>query len=88
MIHTGATTIPKVDCGLMKIYKRTVYWVDTKTACGALAIDQDGYLYELDTCPYFKKAFKGKRFSEIMMHLKSRKNLLNCKELRTEIDPF
>jgi len=71
-----------------KIYKRTIYWVSTRRACGALAIDQDGYLYELDTCPYYKKMFKGKRFSEIMTYLKSKNYLISCKELGNDVDPF
>ena len=72
----------------MKIYKRRIYWLNTKWACGALAIDENGSLYKYDTCPYFNKVFRGKKYSEIINYLKYKKALLNLKLIYEEVDPF
>jgi len=71
------------------IYKRTIYWVNTKKYCGAVAKDQDGYVYELDTAPCYRWAAKKKmKFSQLMDYYKRKNWLINCKKLDVEIDPF
>jgi hypothetical protein len=58
-----------------------VYWLNTKWACGALAIDEDGKVDRSATCPYFIKIFRGKKYSEIINKLKYQKALLGLKEI-------
>jgi len=70
-----------------KIYKRRIYWVSTKTFCGSVAVDQDGLIYGLDTAPYYKK-LSGTPFREFLDKLKWRKDLLSCKKIAEEEDPF
>jgi hypothetical protein len=70
-----------------KIYKRRIYWLSTKTFCGAVAVDQDGLIYGHDTAPYFKK-LNGTKFRELLDSLKWRKELLSCKKIAEEEDPF
>lgn len=70
-----------------KIYKRRIYWVATKKFCGAIAVDQDGLIYEYDTAPYYKK-MNGKPFRELLDFLKWKKELISCKKIAEEEDPF
>lgn len=70
-----------------KIYKRRIYWVATKRFCGAIAVDQNGLIYGYDTAPYYKK-MHGKSFRELLDSLKWRKELLSCKKIAEEEDPF
>jgi len=69
-------------------YKRRIYWLNTKWACGQLAIDQNGEVYQYDTCPYFRRIFSGKKYSEIINKLKYQKALLGLKLIDEEVDPF
>ena len=70
-------------------YKRTIYWLNTKTSCGALAVDQDGYIYEYDTAPCYQWAAKKKmKFQDLRRFLQKKGVLLNLKKLDVEIDPF
>ena len=74
---------------MSKVYKRTIYWLNTKKFCGALAIDQDGYVYEHDTAPCYRwMAKKSLRLSEIMIYLKNKKQIISMKKLTVEEDPF
>ena len=57
----------------MKVYKRTIYWVNTKKFCGAIAVDQNGKVYGYDTAPCYKW-MSGKRFKDMLDYLK-RKNI-------------
>ncbi len=71
----------------MKTYKRTIYWVNTKKSCGAIAVDQDGNVYKYDTAPCYKW-MAGKKFSKMLEYMKYKKYLLNCKKIGIDIDPF
>ncbi len=71
----------------MKIYKRTIYWVNTTRFCGAIAVDQDGAVYKHDTAPCFRW-MSGKKWSQMLQYLKRNKQLMNCKILTVEEDPF
>ena len=72
-----------------KVYKRTIYWIKTKKFCGAVAVDQDGYISEWDTAPCYRWMSKKKMtFSEVMKFLKSKKDVISCKKISEEIDPF
>jgi len=72
-----------------KIYKRTIYQVTTKKFCGAVAVDQDRYVYLYDTAPCFQWAAKKKMgFSDFLSFLKRKNDLINCKKIEEDIDPF
>ena len=71
----------------MKAYKRTIYWVDTKKYCGAIAVDQKGEVYKWDTAPCYQW-MHGKKFSEMLNWLKYKKNLIGCKKIGEDVDPF
>jgi hypothetical protein len=70
-----------------KVYKRNIYWFNTTYACGAVAVDQDGFVYSYDTAPIFRW-MSGKKFSMIMKQLKAKNKLWNCKKIDVDIDPF
>jgi hypothetical protein len=73
----------------MKTYKRTIYWFNTVNGCGAVAVDQDGYVFSHDTAPIFRWMSKdGKKFVDIKKYLRTKNKLLNCKRIAVEIDPF
>ena len=73
----------------MKVYKRTIYWFNTVDACGAVAVDQDGKVYPLDTAPIFRWMAKSdKRFVDIKNYLRTKNKLISCKKIDVEIDPF
>lgn len=72
-----------------KVYKRTIYWLNTKKFCGAVAVDQDGYIFALDTAPCYRWMSKKKmRFNEVMRFLKSKNEVISCKKICEDIDPF
>jgi len=72
-----------------KIYKRTIYWVNTKKFCGAVAKDQDGYVVIYDTAPCYKWAAKKEmKFTELLNYYKSKKWLIACRKIDVDIDPF
>jgi len=68
-------------------YKRTIYWCNTTKACGAVAVDQDGLVYKLDTAPYFRW-WSGKRFVEMKRFLQRKNQLIGFKKIDEEVDPF
>ena len=70
-----------------KVYKRRIYWFSTIKATGAVAVDQDGLVYKWDTAPIFRW-MSGKRFVEIKKSLQRRNQLISCKLIDTEVDPF
>ena len=70
-----------------KIYKRTIYWVNTKKLCGAIAVDQDGFVYKYDTAPCYRWMSR-KKFRDMLSYLKHKKYLISCKQLEKDIDPF
>jgi hypothetical protein len=71
------------------IYKRTIYWVNTKDACGAVAVDQDGMVYELDTAPIYRWAARKKMTFQTFRKILLKKGvLLNVKKIGVDIDPF
>jgi hypothetical protein len=73
----------------MGAYKRTIYWVNTKKFCAAVAVDQDGKIYALDTAPCYKWAAKqNMTFSEFRNYLMKKGYLLNIKKIDVDIDPF
>lgn len=73
----------------MTVYKRTIYWLNTKSACGALAVDQDGYVYEHDTAPCYRWAAKRKmKFRDLKNFLLKKGTLLNLKKIDVDIDLF
>jgi hypothetical protein len=64
------------------VYKRTIYWLNTKECCGALGVDQNGYIYECDTAPCYRWAAKKKmRFQDLRKFLQKKGKLLNLKKL-------
>jgi len=70
-------------------YKRTIYWVNTKYACGAVAVDQDGKVYELDTAPIYRwAAKKNMTFQAFRKYLLKKGDLLGVKKIAVDIDPF
>ena len=70
-------------------YKRTIYWVNTTFACGAVAVDQDGKVYLYDTAPIYQwAAKKNLSFQQFRQYLLKKKQLLNVKKIDVEIDPF
>ena len=72
-----------------KIYKRRIYWLYTNSGCGAVAVDQDGYIYEYDTAPVFRWMSRKKmKFTEVMRFLRSKNAILGCKKIAEDIDPF
>jgi hypothetical protein len=74
---------------MTKAYKRTIYWLNTTYGCGALAVDQDGYIYEYDTAPVYRWMSRKKmRLSEAMSYLKNKKQMISMKKLDVEEDPF
>jgi hypothetical protein len=70
-----------------KIYKRTIYWFNTTYGCGAVAVDQDGYIFEYDTAPFFRR-WSGQKFSDMKNYYRTKNKLLNCKKIDVEEDPF
>lgn len=73
----------------MKTYQRNIYWFNTVDACGAVAVDQDGYVYPLDTAPVFRwMAKSNKRFVDIQKYLRTKNKLIMCKRIDRDIDPF
>jgi hypothetical protein len=74
---------------MSKTYKRIIYWVNTKKFCGAVAVDQDGHIFEYDTAPCYRwAARKGLKFQEFKNYLLRNGYLLNIKIIEKEIDPF
>jgi hypothetical protein len=73
----------------LKTYKRTIYWFNTSYGCGAVGVDQDGYVYEYDTAPLYRWMVKSRqKFFEIKKNLLKRNKLYNCKRIAIEKDPF
>jgi hypothetical protein len=73
----------------MKKYKRIIYWFNTTYGCGAVAVDQDDFVFEYDTAPIYRwMARSGKKFKNIMDDLRTKNKLLNCKKIDVEEDPF
>lgn len=70
-----------------KEYRRTIYWVNTTKLCGAIAVDQDGFVFKWDTAPCYRW-MSGKKFSKMLNHLKYKKYLISCKQLGKDVDPF
>jgi hypothetical protein len=74
---------------MTKVYKRTIYWFNATDGCGAIAVDQDGFIYELDTAPKFRwMARKKLKFSKVLSDYRTKNKLLNCKKIDVEEDPF
>ena len=69
------------------VYKRTIYWVNTKKFCAAIAVDQHGKVFKFDTAPCYKW-MTGKSFREMMDYLRRKKLLISCQKIDTDIDPF
>ena len=75
--------------GKSKLYKRNIYWFNTFDFCGAVAVDQDGFVYPLDTAPCFRwMAKSGKKFVDLKYYLRTKNKLLNCKKIAVDEDPF
>ena len=73
----------------MKTYKRTIYWFNCKYGCGAVAVDQDGYVYQFDTAPIFRWMANSKqKFRDIKNNMAKGNKLYNCKKIAVEEDPF
>lgn len=70
-----------------KVYKRRIFWFDTSFGCGALAVDQDGRIYEYDTAPIYRWMV-GKKYVDMKNYLLKQNKLLNCKKIAVEEDPF
>lgn len=70
------------------VYKRTIYWLNTTFGCGAVAVDQDGFVYKWDTCPLYNKVFKDDKFWRKLDQLKRTKKMIGMKKIAVEIDPF
>ena len=70
-----------------KIYKRRIYWLNTIKFCAGIAVDQDGYVYGLDTAPCYKW-MSGKSFSKMLSYLRYKNYLISCKKIEEEVDPF
>jgi len=70
-----------------KIYKRRTYWFNTTYACGAVTVDQDGFVCKIDTAPIYYWMV-GKKFVEVKKSLQKQNKLLGCKKLKVEVDPF
>ena len=70
-----------------KVYKRRFYWLNTKKFCGCLAVDQNGYVYGLDTAPCYKW-MSGKSYSEMLKYLRYKGYLISCQKIGEEEDPF
>jgi len=68
-------------------YRRRIYWFNTTQACGAVAVDQDGLVYEFDTAPYFRY-WSGKRFQDMKNFFKRKNIFIGCKTIAIEEDPF
>lgn len=74
---------------MSKIYKRIIYQITTSKFCASLAVDQDGYIYIYDTAPCFKWAAKKKmKFTNFLKYLRSKNDLISCKRIDEEVDPF
>ncbi|MHA1872633.1 MAG: hypothetical protein ACTSVB_00855 [Candidatus Heimdallarchaeaceae archaeon] len=72
-----------------RIYKRTIYWLNTKKYCGAIAKDQNGDIYVYDTAPCYKWAAKrNMKFSQLLAYYRSKNWLISCQKIDVEIDPF
>jgi hypothetical protein len=72
-----------------KVYKRTIYQITTNRFCAGVAVDQDGYVYKFDTAPCFKWAANKKmKFRDFLNFLKRKKDLISCKRIDEEVDPF
>ncbi len=89
-IHIDVIGMIKNKNGSMsKIYKRIIYQVTTTRFCAAIAVDQDGYIYKYDTAPCYQWAVKRKmKFRDFLNFLKRKKDLLSCKRVDEEVDPF
>jgi len=73
--------------GLM--YKRTIYWLCTTKFCGALAIDQSGYVYMYDTAPCFRWMYKKKMLlPNIIRFFKNKNQMISLQKITEEEDPF
>ena len=71
----------------MTIYKRRIYWVNTKKFCGAIGVDQNGEVSKYDTAPCYRW-MSGKKFTGMLEYMKRKKYLLSCKKIGDDIDPF
>ena len=75
--------------GKNKVYKRRIYWLNTKKYCGSVAVDQDGYIYNFDTAPCYLWAFKRKMtLFQLLGYYKSKNWLISCQKIDEEVDPF
>ena len=72
---------------MAKEYRRTIYWVNTKTLCGAVAVDQNGEVFKWDTAPCYRW-MTGKKFTKVLNILKYKKILISCKRIDKDVDPF
>jgi len=73
----------------MRVYKRTIYWFNTSYGCGAVGVDQSGYVSKYDTAPIYRwMADTKQRFTDIKKNLTKANKVYNCKKIATEIDPF
>jgi len=70
-----------------KTYKRRIYWFNTTKYCGAVGVDQDGLVSKYDTAPCYRW-MSGKRFVEMKKYLQRKNQLINCKKIGEDIDPF
>ena len=63
--------------------------MNTKDACGAVAVDQDGMVYELDTAPIYRWAARKKYTFQTFRQILLKKGvLISVKKLEVDIDPF
>ena len=72
---------------MAKEYRRTIYWVNTKTLCGAVAVDQNGEVFKWDTAPCYRW-MTDKKFTKVLNILKYKKILISCKRIDKDVDPF
>ena len=72
---------------MAKEYRRTIYWVNTKTLCGAVAVDQNGEVFKWDTAPCYRW-MTGKKFRDMLKYLKTKHYLISCRKIGQDIDPF
>lgn len=53
--------------------KKYWFWYNTTYACGAVICNEKGIV--IDTCPIYRKRFRGRHFREIEKELKSKRQL-------------
>jgi len=69
------------------IYKRTIYRVETKKFCAAIAVDEQGKVFKWETAPCYQW-MSGKSFREMMDYFRRKKLLISCQKIGMDIDPF